>query len=331
MTKRIALLYGGASSEHDVSVLGYEYVSELLQGTEYEIIPVYISKNGDWSVTTNGAPITVYPTAKSGGSLNTEYGLIQIDAAIPLLHGDGGEDGSVQGALECARIPYVGADVCTSALCLDKTYSKAIARSLGIPTLSSVSPKRYESAKAALSECKEALNFPLFIKPRRLGSSLGACSATSEDEFLKGYEIASRLGDGLVIVEECLEEKRELECAFVEIGCKKIVTSPGEILIGGFYGYGEKYGGKTKTAPLARVEASVSETITEYASLLAEAMMLRHLGRIDFFLSGDKIFFNEINTFPGFTRESLYPKMLSVCGINPRDALISFINDALCS
>ena len=331
MTKRIALLYGGASSEHDVSVMGYEYVSELLRDTEYEIVPVYISKSGGWSVMNDGVPIAAYLTAKGGGSLNTEYGLIKIDAAIPLLHGDGGEDGSVQGALECARIPYVGADVSTSALCLDKAYSKAVADSLGIPTVKSVSPRRYESVSSALEKCKRELCLPLFIKPRRLGSSLGAGSAASEEEFLKVYEAASQIGDGLVIVEERLTEKRELECAFAQINGKKIVTPPGEILIGGFYGYGEKYGGKTKTEPLAKVDVTVRETVMKYSAMLAEAMMLRHLSRIDFFLAKDKIFFNEINTFPGFTKESLYPKMLAECGIDPRDALISFVKDALCS
>ena len=327
--KRIALLYGGASNEHDVSVMGYEYMIELISDTEYEILPVYIERDGTWSVTVKDARVYAYPTAMLGGSLYTARGFIKIDVAIPLLHGDGGEDGSVEGALECAGIPYVGAGVCTSAMCLDKTYTKAIAESLGIPTLKSVSPKRGESDIAALEKCKSILNFPMFVKPRRLGSSVGAYPIPNEEEFLKCYPLATRAGDGLVIVEECLGDKRELECAFIEIGKERIVTPPGEVLIDGFYGYSEKYGGKTKTSPRAKLPKDISDTVVDYGNRLADAIGLRHLGRIDFFLSEGKIYFNEINTFPGFTRESLYPKMLECYGIHPRDAILSFVKDAL--
>ena len=329
MNKRIALLYGGADSEHDVSYMGYEYVSELLNDSKYEILPVYITRGGTWTVKAEGRDTAVYPSRENGGCLATDCGCIRIDAAIPLLHGRGGEDGSVQGALECARIPYVGADVCTSALCLDKTYAKAVAESIGIPTVPSVSPKRYEEADVALKAALKKLNFPLFIKPRRLGSSVGAYPIKNEGDFLEYYKKASEIGEGLVIIEECLTDKRELECAYVEIGGKKTVTPPGEILIDGFYGYSEKYGGKTHTLPRSPLKADTADTLVDYGERLAEAMMLRHLGRIDFFLSGDKIYFNEINTFPGFTKESLYPKMLENCGISPKDAILSFIEDAL--
>lgn len=329
MNKRIALLYGGADSEHDVSCMGYEYVSELLNDTKYEILPVYITRGGTWTVKKDGRDSAAYLSRENGGCLVTNSGSIKIDAAIPLLHGKGGEDGSVQGALECARIPYVGADVCTSALCLDKTYAKAIAESLGIPTVPSVSPKRYESTEAALKSATEKLSFPMFIKPRRLGSSVGAYLVYSESDFRKYYPMASEIGDGALIIEKCLTDKRELECAYVELGGKKTVTPPGEILIDGFYGYSEKYSGKTHTVPRSALKTEITDTLICYGERLAEAMMLRHLGRIDFFLSEGRIYFNEINTFPGFTKESLYPKMLESYGISPKDAMLSFIEDTL--
>lgn len=329
MKKRIALLYGGAESEHDVSLMGYEYVSELLHGSEYEILPIYVAKDGKWSAEIDGEASSVYPTSKHGGSLYTERGFIKPDCAIPLLHGEGGEDGSVQGALECAGIPYIGANVITSAICLDKAYTKAIASSLGIPTLKGVSPPRYESTEAVLKKCKDAIGFPMFIKPRRLGSSVGAYPVSNESDFHELYTKASEIGDGLVMVERCLKSKRELECAFVEVDGKAIITPPGEILIDGFYGYNEKYGGKTHTAPRAEVDESLAKLIAEYSTALAEAVMLRHLGRIDFFVFDGEVYFNEINTFPGFTKESLYPKMLMSVGIDPKDAMISFIEDAL--
>ena len=329
MRKTIALLYGGAPGEHEVSVMGYEYLSELLKNTEYEILPVYIGKDGTWSLRTESGLTRVYPVGKRGGGLDTGCDFIKIDAAIPLLHGKGGEDGKVQGALECAGIPYVGADACTSALCIDKAYTKAVALSLGIPTLKGVSPRRYESTEEALKTTKRKLGFPIFIKPRRLGSSVGACPVYDEDEFLLRYPVASELGDGLVLIEELLSEKRELECAFIELDGKRIITPPGEILIDGFYGYDEKYGGKTHTQARADVYEKTANTINGYAKALADAICLRHLARIDFFLSGGKVYFNEINTFPGFTRESLYPKMLERYGVNPKDAMLSFIEDAL--
>ena len=329
MAKRIALLYGGKGKEHDVSVMGYEYVRELLSNSEYEILPVYIDESGCWYVRIKNVLSPAYPTSKLGGSLYTGCDLVKIYAAIPLLHGDGGEDGTVQGALECAGIPYVGADVSASAVCLDKAYTKAVASSLGIPTLKGVCAAKNESTDSALKRCKAVINFPMFIKPRRLGSSVGAYPVNDEDDFRRCYPQASREGCGLVMVEERLDNKRELECAYAEIDGERIITPPGEVLINGFYGYGEKYGGKTRTEPRANVTHEIESTVTGYAKILAEAISLRHLARIDFFLSGDTVYFNEINTFPGFTRESLYPKMLERYGIDPGYALLSFVKDAL--
>ena len=329
MKKRIALLYGGAPSEHEVSLMGYEYVSALLKDSEYEILPVCVARDGGWSIRIGTVTVPTHLTSREGGGLYTGYGLVRIDAAIPLLHGEGGEDGSVQGALKCAGVPFVGADVCTSALCIDKAYAKAVASSLGIPTVSGVSPRQNESAKGALRLAREVLDFPMFIKPRRLGSSVGAYPVQNPDEFLMKYPLACEAGRGLVIVERCLNEKRELECAFIERAGNREVTPPGEILISGFYGYGEKYSEKSRTSPRASLDRDTERLITDYARRLADAMLLRHLGRIDFFLSGGEIFFNEINTFPGFTKESLYPKMLEEHGISPKEALISFIEDAL--
>lgn len=325
MKPRIAILYGGRSSEHDVSVMGYEYMSELLCDTDYEILPVYIRKDGAWLA--GGIP--AFLTYLRGGGLYVDGNFIKIDVAIPLLHGDGGEDGSVQGALCAAGIPYVGADASASAVCLDKFYTKCVVSSLGIPTLDCMAFSSPSEAAGALDTCRRKIGFPLFVKPRRLGSSVGAYPVVNESSFKRLFNLSSKVGKNLVIAERMLSDKRELECAFCEIGGRKIVTAPGEILIDGFYGYGEKYGGKTQTAAVADVDLCISEKIREYALSIASALSLRHLARIDFFLSDDGIFFNEVNTFPGFTRESLYPKMLYAAGIDPRDALLSFVNDAL--
>ena len=329
MKKKIALLYGGASSEHAVSVMGYDYVKGLIDSKKYDTLPVYIDESGEWWVKIDGKKESTFPTRRLNGGLYTESGVIHIDAAIPLLHGNGGEDGTVQGALECAGIPYIGAGVCESAVCLDKAYTKAIADSLGIPTLKSVTFSRKTDTDTALALCRSRLDFPMFIKPRRLGSSVGAYPVPSESDFRYAFPLALKAGDGLITVEEMLTDKREIECAFCELNEKRIITPPGEVMINGFYGYGEKYGGNTATAPRAVLDSATSDLIVGYAEMLADHLCLRHLARIDFFLTENGVYFNEINTFPGFTGESLYPRMLKENGIDPRYAISSFIEEAM--
>lgn len=329
--KTVALIWGGAGKEHDVSRMGYPYVMGLLKRCGYRAVSVYIDNDALWSVVTENGKVPAFPIRladKRGLLCNKE--IIEIDAAIPLLHGDKGEDGEVQGLLECAGIRYIGADVCTSALCLDKEYTKVIARSLGIPTAKSVGFTRPTDAKKALELCLKSLNFPMFIKPRRLGSSVGAAAVGCAEEFIHAFKHAMAVGRGFVTVEELIEEKRELECAFYEALGTRVISPPSEILCEGFYGYGEKYEGKTRTAVKAEVDESTKQTLQGYCSLLADALALRHLARIDFFLTPRGILFNEINTFPGFTDDSLYPRMLESVGIPPHEALASFIEDALC-
>ena len=235
MKARIALIYGGSSSERDVSIMGYEYVTELLKDSKYDILPVLIDETGEWQVFIRGAYTPAFPTRNMGGSLYTGYGFIKIDAAIPLLHGEGGEDGSVQGALEVSGIPYVGARVCASALCLDKTYAKTVAESLGIPAVKSVSFSETTDVESALELCRERLGFPTFIKPRRLGSSVGAYPIRDDADFRYAFPRAMREGKNLVLAEKMLTDKRELECAFCEMNGETTVTPPGERLVDGFY------------------------------------------------------------------------------------------------
>ena len=325
MKKRILLLFGGETSEHNVSVMGYEYVSSLLRNTEYDILPTYVSHSGEWYL--GGADGERAYLCASNGSLYTSGEFVKIDAAIPLLHGKGGEDGKIQGALDVAGIPYVGADATTSAVCIDKSYTKAVAESLGIPTVPSVVFSKETDVARAYELCAKKLGEKMFIKPCRLGSSVGASPVYNEADFYTFFPLAMEKGDNMVMVERLIERKREIECAFYQTSIRHFITPPGEILIGGFYGYDEKYGGKTHVSPIADVDAKIRERAVEYSTLLSEALRLRHLGRIDFFLSDGEIYFNEINTFPGFTHESLYPRMLEAYGLPPREALLSIIGE----
>jgi D-alanine--D-alanine ligase len=169
----------------------------------------------------------------------------------------------------------------------------------------------------------------MFLKPRRLGSSIGAYAVKNAAEFCEYFPKSSAIGKGLVMAEKLVEDKRELECAYYSANERTLVSPPGEILNTGFYGYEEKYVNFANTSTEADVNDRIKSQINEYSLALADACGLRHLGRIDYFLAGNKLFFNEINTFPGFTAHSLYPKMIQKLGISPGEALRSFIEDAI--
>ena len=324
MKKRILLLYGGKSSEHDVSVMGYAHVHSLLRDTEYSLTPVYIDRAGVWHLD-NADGTRAY--LSQDGTVHAGRRRIRVDAAIPILHGEGGEDGRIQSLLEAAGIPYVGADATASAVSIDKFYTKAVASSLGIPTAKAVIFSRKTDIEEAYRTSLETLGLPMFIKPRRLGSSVGAHPVYTKEDFYRTFPLATEKGGGLVMVEELVKGKREIECAYFRAGGRTVISEPGEILIDGFYGYREKYGGTTALSPIADVDRDTADTVKEYARALAEALSLRHLARIDFFLSEGRILFNEVNTFPGFTKDSLYPVMLEASGIHPRDALVSFLRE----
>ncbi len=340
MNNKVAILYGGKGKEHDVSLMGFSYMEGLVRECGFAPLPVYIDRCGTWYIEDSDRtrhkayPCTNFDEAQENngtpaGGFITADGFIPVPCAIPLLHGDGGEDGSIQGALECAHIPYIGADVCTSAVCLDKYLTKFIADGLGIPTLKCVAFGKNTCTRAALKRCEEELGYPMFIKPRCLGSSIGAYPVNSREDFIKYFSLSSAYADGKIMVEQALESKREIEAAFFSNGKTALITTPSEVLSHGFYGYDEKYGGKTETKVNADIDADIKEELTLYAGRLAEALSLRHLARIDFFLSGRHLYFNEINTFPGFTAESLYPRMLEENGISPARAIRAFIEDAV--
>lgn len=327
MKRRIALIYGGTGVEHEVSVMGYRYVLSLLGDIGHDVVSVYIDKNGNWTI--DGEQVFPYRLHGKGVLLTERRKKFEIDAAIPLLHGDGGESGEIQGLLKTANIPFVGADVSCGSVCLDKHYTKCIAKELGIPVAPWVCFPKGVDAESALELCERKLSFPIFIKPRRLGSSVGVYCVHDRSDFIELFTNASRVGNGLVIAENLIQNKRELECAFYSALGKTEISCPGEILNDGFYGYKEKYITASKTAGVADVSDDIRKKIRDYSLRISDACGLRHLGRIDYFLAEQGLILNEINTFPGFTEKSLYPKMLNALGISPKDAISSFIEDAI--
>lgn len=320
----VALIYGGRGYESDVSVRGAEWIMPFIDRKKYRMLSIFIDKDGRW-LSGGGEATPAYLNGISGILLRGE--MIPMDCAIPLLHGDFGEDGIVQGALENAKIPYVGCKTCAGAICADKALTKTIATQLGIPTLPWVT---VDCEKDAL-EAERALEYPLFVKPCSLGSSVGVTRAKNREELLLAVRAALEL-DSRVIIEKALSHPRELECGYFRANCKEVFTNPGEIICdSGFYDYEKKYisTNSASVLPTAQIDEEIAKKIKKYSLALVKAIGVRQLCRLDFFLSDGGLFFNEINTMPGFTPDSLYHKMLSASGIEPKELIESLIEDTI--
>ena len=319
--KRVALLFGGRGLEHSVSVAGAKNLLSLIDSDRYDLYPIFIEKSGETVLCSlrNGQRKSVFPTR--GGFLTEEGEYIPINCAFPLLHGDFGEDGTVQGLLSFLDIPYVGADARASAICIDKAVTKSVAEALGIPTV----PWRLVTDKSSVG-----IDLPAFIKPDCLGSSFGAGTAKDERELIGAIDTADEIGGGCVIAERLISPIRELECAYFSAQGEEIFTDAGEILCEGFYSYEKKYSDHSVRAdPSAKIPRRLNEKLREYSKSLCEFIGIRHLARIDFFLSGGEIYFNEINTMPGMTESSLYLKLLEQYGISGKEAINRLISDAV--
>lgn len=345
MKKTVALIFGGEGFEHRISEMSAANLYGIIDKARYEILPVGISIDGYWYIYRGPADkiisgdwaedkenlIPAFPTKMNGASgFITNDGIIPVDCAIPCLHGDCGEDGIIQGALTAGGIRYIGQSVCASAVTSDKIYAKLIAERLGIPT-AKWSYSTSDDANEAKRFAEEKLSYPMFIKPANLGSSYGAAPVFSPDEFYAAYEEARRYGDR-ILTEELIPFEYEIECAMLEDG--EIRFSPGGRILsnGAFYDYESKYRPESspKTEAFSGKDRETEEKITEYSAMLTDFIGLKHLSRIDFFVTKDKeIYFNEINTFPGMTKTSLYPRLTEDMGIR-KDGFINLLLDGVC-
>lgn len=351
MNKRatLALLYGGRGYESEVSIDGAKFLLSKIDREEINPLPVFISKSGEWLIDSRICEcdplllsrgeipaISVAPAYRDGKcGLFYEGGFLLIDCAFVLLHGNFGEDGVVEGALENARIPYVGESVRVGSLLCDKAYTKIIAEHLGIPVAKWVlgTPSVHYSKQRARELAEKAFSYPLFIKPTSLGSSVGASVVREEEGFDLSYDTAASLGDGRVLIEEYANIEVELECAYFAVEGKEIFTNIGEISYASdFYDYDTKY--SCDSSAIAEIHSTVSEEIRaqvlDYSKRLVSYFGIRDLSRIDFFLTRDgRLLFNEINTMPGFTASSLYPRLLMSEGISVGDLVTLLAKKAI--
>ena len=297
MKRKVAIIYGGRSGEHEISIRSATSIMAALDRGRYEVIEFFITKAGKWQP----RPILPEPGANPG-----------IDLAFPVLHGTFGEDGTVQGLLELADLPYVGAGVLASSVSMDKDMMKRLCRERGLPVVEWRVLAREDVPRAA----PESFSYPIFVKPANLGSSVGISKVRGPAELAAALELAARY-DRKIIVERAVDA-RELECSV--LGNEQPAASlPCELLPSReFYDYEDKY---LLDEAQFRVPAELTEEQTERVRALAvacyRAVECEGMARVDFLLerSTGELYINEINTIPGFTSISMYPKMWESSGI----------------
>ena len=328
---RVALIAGGRSSEHEISLASARSVLEALDPDRYEVTSVAIGRDGRWELEAaepsnrllQGAPAETLPvvSAASPGAA-----LAAVDVALPILHGPFGEDGTVQGLLELAGVPYVGAGVAASALCMDKDLFKAVLRDRGIPVARNVTLRLGD-------ELENPFGYPVFVKPARLGSSVGISKAHDEAELEAAVALARR-HDEKVLVEEFVAGT-EVECGVLgNLGGPEppLASVVGEIVPHGeWYDYAAKYdeGGSDIVIP-ARVADDVASRVQALAVDSFVATECEGMARVDFFVREDgEVVVNELNTIPGFTPTSVYASLFAASGIPYGELLDRLIQLAL--
>ncbi len=356
--KRVAVVFGGRSGEHEVSILSAASVFQAANKELYELVPVGITKEGCWyvggdpmaiitdghmrlteSIPTTGEsqPGTLLPQPGENSLVaigeKTKQMLSPVDVVFPVLHGTYGEDGTIQGLLELADIPYVGAGVVASAVGMDKALMHAIFRDAGLPGVEFLVVKRYELEKQpqeVLKRIEAKLGFPCFVKPANLGSSVGISKVNSCSQLLPALQLAATY-DRKIVVEASAGDVREIEVSVLG-NDDPIVSIPGEIVPAGeFYDYKAKYLDDSELIVPARISPTAVQQVQQMAKQAFLACDCAGLARVDFFVRKDDeaVIVNEINTMPGFTRISMYPKLWEASGIPYSELIDRLINLAL--
>jgi D-alanine-D-alanine ligase len=326
---RLVVLFGGVSAEHDVSCVTAAHVLAAADRTKYDLIPIGITRDGTWirndkaiAALSDGValPDALEPAGTEVNPLSellASPGDLPV-VVLPLLHGPHGEDGTVQGMLELAGIPYVGAGVLGSALCMDKSVAKIVAAQANLPQCKWLEYRIGDCDRNTLvAHAQAELGFPMFVKPANLGSSVGISKAHDEDELIAAIDLALRY-DEVVVIEESVVG-REIEVAV--LGNNSPQTSvPGEIQPGAeFYDYEDKYvNGSAALVIPAELPAGEADRVRELAVRTFRALRCSGMARVDFFFEEDGRgwLLNEANTIPGFTPHSMYPKLWEASGLS---------------
>jgi D-alanine-D-alanine ligase len=323
----VLLVFGGESSEHDVSVKSARNVYAAIDKMKHDVMLGYIDKQGRWWLLPEwsdspghrtGEQMAIVPGSRTVRMVSNNED-IYIDVLFPVLHGKLGEDGTLQGLAEMAHMPIVGCGVEASAVCMDKDVTKRLLESAGIPVVPWVAVRREHDYGSVLIEAKRlSLKGPWFVKPARAGSSVGVTRVTSTDKMSQAISDA-RQHDDLVLIETAISG-RELEVGVLGNPPHHETTGVGEIIAGReFYDYEDKYSEQSTSKIVldAELPPALTNVIRQHANDAYRILGCRGLARIDFLLSNDQtVFINEVNTLPGFTDISMYPKLWSQKGVD---------------
>jgi D-alanine-D-alanine ligase len=342
---RVGVIYGGRSGEHEISLRSAIAVIRALNPARYEAIPIAVTKRGRWftgphslerldraqkklkAISAHGNEVTILPEPTRHGLVDFETGSLRaqrLDVVFPVLHGSYGEDGTVQGLLELAGIPYVGAGVLGSAVGMDKDVMKRLLRDAAVPIVHFITlrgPQATDALRAVDRVAEAGLGYPCFVKPANLGSSVGVSMVSRAEGLPRALREAARY-DTKIIIEEAVVG-REFEVAVlgnVDSTGEVMVSVPGEVIPGReFYDYVDKYvDDRARTIVPAPLPRDRQRDMGALARRAYEVLECDGMARVDFFLCGDgeKILVNEINTIPGFTPISLFPRMWEASGVS---------------
>ena len=349
---KVGVIFGGRSAEHEVSLVSASSIIDAIDKKKYEIIPIGITPEGEWISSReilkllkekkqfhNEPKVTFLPepTKNNFISITRRRSILlqkHIDVIFPVLHGTYGEDGTIQGLFELANIPYVGAGVLGSSVGMDKVITKQLCEQAGIsvtPYVWFVTPEYAKYTKKILTAIEVKLGYPCFIKPANLGSSVGISKAHNRKQLVESIKLASKY-DRKILVEKSIENAREIEVSVLG-NDDPIASVPGKIISSNeFYDYDAKYvDGKSEAVIPAKLPSSIAKKVRELAVQSFKAIDCSGMARVDFLLTRrtNKIYFNEINTIPGFTSISMYPKLWEVTGIPYKKLLDRLIELAI--
>lgn len=336
----LAILFGGASSEHDVSCVSAKGIISNINKEKYNIVMLGITKNGEWYLFDDDTELLpddkwlaspsikkayIAPDSKIHGIVCEDGTHIKLDVVFPVLHGKNGEDGTVQGLFQLAQIPFVGCDATSSGSCMDKTVTNAVADAFGIEQAKWCSFTGFEyrrNTEQCIGAAVEKLGFPIFVKPANAGSSVGISKAHNEDELKAGIETALK-EDKKVVLEEFVDGF-EVECAVLG-NDEPIAAEVGQIIAAAeFYDFDAKYNNPESELHIpALISEEKRNEVRSMALKAYKALGCEGLSRCDFFVAkkDQRVLMNEINTIPGQTPISMYPKLFEAVGV-PYDELI---------
>ena len=351
---RVGIIFGGRSGEHEVSFCSASSIIKAIDKGKYTVVPIGITKEGRW-ISPQDSELALQSGKIDGKNtvillndsfskslvcidnnqkLDKNSALEKLDVIFPALHGPYGEDGTVQGLLELANIPYVGAEVAASAISMDKELMKTIFKQKNLPVLKWMTIKRKEWQKdkeKILSLIQNNFEYPLFVKPTNLGSSVGITKVHKKEELEKAIDLASSY-DRKILIEQGLEEVREIECGVLG-NDEPRASVVGEVKPAGeFYDYDSKYiDERTQLIITADLPDEVSQEVQRIALRAFKAVDAAGMARVDFFISKkeNKIYLSEINTIPGFTSTSMYPRLWEASGISYPELIDRLIQLAL--